>query len=264
VASDRKSVSESVCYFCGGTNPATTTDHVPPRACFPDGYAPEGFEVPACDNCNKSTRKQDQIFGFYSQWMDFDESKIQQRADRKKLLKLWQGIKNNYPDALPDRAKARRVDRVGAVVSPRALAVSLPTPDSLKEAVEAIGAKLTHALYLHETGLVLTAKHRFTTAAYQPQQGGTELVTSLFSSLLPLQKVGGRVNIRNYGTRFGYKFGYKEAEGLFVYAAQFGHGLILWGITCGPGIEVPEAGPLSVMAWNAGGSGGTRSFGSVV
>lgn len=37
-------VQNPLCYFCGGANASKTVDHVPPRACFPDGYAPEGFQ----------------------------------------------------------------------------------------------------------------------------------------------------------------------------------------------------------------------------
>jgi hypothetical protein len=36
------------CYYCGGLNESQTIDHVPPKACFPDGYHPDGFEFAAC------------------------------------------------------------------------------------------------------------------------------------------------------------------------------------------------------------------------
>jgi hypothetical protein len=40
--------------------------------------------------------------------------------------------------------------------------------------------------------------------------------------------------VKNYGERFGYKSGWKEMEDFFMYIAQFGRGLIVWGIVLGP------------------------------
>jgi hypothetical protein len=243
------------CYFCGGANPATTIDHVPPRACFPDGYSPEGFESPACKACNEGTVKQDQLFGLYSMLFDFDESKMGREEDLKKMMKLRQGIANNYPEALPDEARAYPVNRVGSIITPKPVAISLPTTPSLKNAVEVAGRKLTHALYFRETGKILTPGHQFLNAAYQPQRVGTQDLTALLTSFLPNLTVGGRTNIKEYGDRFRYNFGNKEQEDFFFYGAQFGHGIILWGIVCGPGTKRPSSGPLHSAPWLSGACG---------
>jgi hypothetical protein len=242
------------CYFCGGANLATTIDHVPPRACFPDGYAPESFESPACKPCNEGTVKQDQIFGYYSMLFDFDESKRKSAEYRKKIMKLLQGIANNYPEALPDRTGAYTENWVGSVITPKPEAISLRGTPALKEAIEVMGKKLTHALYLRETGKILTQQHQFLCRAYQPQQTGTQDLTSYLTSLLPNQIVGVRTNIKEYGDRFRYIFGYKE-EDFFVYAAQFGLGIMLWGIVCGPVIKRPTGGPLGSAPWLLGACG---------
>lgn len=57
----------SLCCLCGGVTRSSTVDHIPPQACFPRGFFPEGFEFPACEVCNGSTKKEDQIFGYYMQ-----------------------------------------------------------------------------------------------------------------------------------------------------------------------------------------------------
>jgi hypothetical protein len=62
------------CCFCGGTAPSTTIDHVPPKACFPDGYWPDNFEFPACDACNRGSKKDDALAGFYTQQLGFNEA----------------------------------------------------------------------------------------------------------------------------------------------------------------------------------------------
>ena len=156
------------CYFCGGTRAATTVDHVPPRACFPDGFMPEDFEFPACKECNEGATKQDQIFGFYTMLLDFDESKTTRPADRAKFEKLRQGIINNYPDALPDTPSARPVYHDGLIQTLSPQAISIQTSPALKEAVVIAGQKLAHALYMRETGKIVTAEHRFFTSVYQP------------------------------------------------------------------------------------------------
>jgi hypothetical protein len=215
------------CYFCGGARRATTIDHVPPRACFPKGYAPEGFESPACKECNEGAVRADMIFGFYSILVDFDELKRSPEEDLNQLRKLKQGIVNNYPDALPDQTTAFPIYQIGSIVTPYPVAIELDTNPAFKEASKVMGQRLTHALYMRETGRILAAGHRFLTGCYQPQRGGTELLTSYFDSLLPNRVLGGRPNIKSYGDRFKYLFGYKEEEGFFVYSAQFGQGLIV-------------------------------------
>ncbi|HMH15318.1 MAG TPA: hypothetical protein VK578_19620 [Edaphobacter sp.] len=103
------------CYFCGGIRQAITVDHVPPRACFPIGHVPDGFESPACKKCNKGSVKDDLIFGFYSMLLDFDESPTKRQENDARLKQLKEGIINNYPDALPDQATASPVYRVGSI-----------------------------------------------------------------------------------------------------------------------------------------------------
>ncbi len=242
------------CYFCGGANLATTIDHVPPRSCFPDGYAPEGFESPACRACNEGTTKQDQIFGIYAMALDFDEAKMRQPEEGEKIRKLRHGIANNYPEALPDEARAFPVNRVGSIITPEPVAIAMHVPALLKNAIEVMGKKLTHALYFRESGKILAPEHQFVSGAYQPQRGGTQELTSYFTSL-PDLTVGKRTNIKEYGDRFRYISGYKAQEDFFLFAAQFGHGIILWGIVCGPGIEIPTGGSLSSAHWIKGACG---------
>jgi hypothetical protein len=63
-----------------------------------------------------------------------------------------------------------------------------------------------------------------------------------------------RPNIKEYGHRFRYMFGYKDREAFFLYAAQFGHGMVLWGIAC-RAADKPTGNKLSEAPWKAGGCG---------
>jgi len=46
------------CYLCG--KPATTWDHIPPKSLFPKSYQGKGYKLPACQNCNNQTSKDDE------------------------------------------------------------------------------------------------------------------------------------------------------------------------------------------------------------
>jgi len=133
------------CYFCGGACPATTVDHVPARL-LPGGFAPEGFESPACKACNQGADKPDQISGLYTMMLDFDPAEFASEDDRKKISKLIRGIRNNYPEALPDLTNALPINQYGSIITPEPVALSIKMSPTVREAIETSGAKLMHAL----------------------------------------------------------------------------------------------------------------------
>jgi len=244
-----------LCCFCGGTRSATTLDHVPPKACFPLGFWPEKFEFPACSRCNNGTSRHDTIFGFYSMLLDFNEDN-RTRADRERFEKLRDEIARRYSDALPDPASEEPIYRVGHLVTPSPVAISVSTKPAVKEAMNTIGEKLAHALYYREMKKMMTASHAFSASTYQLQRAGTEDLTAFFKRLLPDLTIGGRSNIKKYGNRFAYMSGCKPNEDLFLFAAQFGYGLVCWGMVLGPDMQLNKpSDALQNLNWRSGGSG---------
>lgn len=243
------------CYFCGGQNVSTTIDHVPPRACFLDTHFPEDFEFAACKICNEGAMKSDQIFGLYSMCCDFDQSKWQNPDYKKKFDRLHQGIRNNYPDALLDLQMTKPIYPSLLIYTPTPIMFDVTLTPAIQDALTMTGAKLIHALYLKETGKILSASHKAFAGIYQPQREGFQGLTAYFESVLPNSVIGNRSNIKNYGERFMYMSGYNSVEDFFVYAAQFGHGLIVWGVAYGEGIEPPKEGPFGINQWQACASG---------
>ncbi len=244
-----------LCCFCGGTRRATTLDHVPPKACFPIGFWPEQFEFPSCSQCNNGTSRQDTIFGYYSILLDFNEAN-RTAEDQNRLLHLGEEIGKRYPEALPDVTKQKPVYRVGRLYAPSPVAISLARKPAMNEAVQTIGEKLAHALYYRETKKILMQNHRFFASAYQIQDPNTDNLTDYFKHQFPNLTIGTRSNVKSYGSRFAYRSGYKLEEDFFVFAAQFGYGLILWGMVLGAGMEVdPSNGALKDMRWRTGGCG---------
>ena len=120
--------------------------------------------------------------------------------------------------------------------------------------METVGEKVTHALYYREMKRIMAPTDRFFAAMMQTQRNGVETLTDFLKQLLPDLTIGDRPNVKNYGSRFAYKSGCKPAEGLFVFAAQFGFGLMCWGMVLGPQMLLnPTNDALAAMNWRKGG-----------
>ena len=186
--------------------------------------------------------------------LDFDPAKFASEDDRRKISKLIQGIRNNYPEALPDLTKSFPLDRYGSIITPAPYALSVKMTPAVQEAIEVSGAKLVHALYYRETKRFLTERHQFFAGMYQPQQPETADLTKLLISLGLSRVTGTRPNIKQYGERFRYMSDYKDEQDFFMYAAQFGQGVVFWGIACRES-DKPTGNKLSEAPWMAGGCG---------
>jgi hypothetical protein len=85
------------CVFCGGTKPAETIDHIPPKVFFINKIRPNSHEVPACERCNSASSGSDQIAALASLTM----ASVQSEAIPKPYFqKIFQGVRNNQPDAI--------------------------------------------------------------------------------------------------------------------------------------------------------------------
>jgi len=49
------------CIFCGGTEPATTTEHCPPRMMFRGKQRPHDLVFSSCEICNLGTKRSDLV-----------------------------------------------------------------------------------------------------------------------------------------------------------------------------------------------------------
>lgn len=54
------------CIFCGGARSSEEIDHVPSRQLFHARHWPEGYEFPACTECNRATKDVEQIVSVIS------------------------------------------------------------------------------------------------------------------------------------------------------------------------------------------------------
>ena len=216
---------------------------------------PDDFEFPACRECNEGTSKQDTIFGFCAMLTDFNEAN-RTPADIARFKQHQAEIERRWPDALPDLASGLPILRVGHVISPSPVAISVETTPAMKEAMVVMGEKLAHALYYREMKRIMQHTDKFFAVTHQIQRAGTENLTDYFKRVLPDLRMGNRPKITDYGLRFAYKSGCKPDDDLFVFAAQFGFGLLCWGMVLGPRMKLSDSNDALIsMNWRTGGNG---------
>ena len=89
-----------MCCFCGGSEPATTEDHIPARAFFYGRRWPEGYSFPACEACNRDSKVSEAIAAVISRC--FPDPLDAKETDE--LRRQVEGIRNDDPRR---RQKAR-------------------------------------------------------------------------------------------------------------------------------------------------------------
>jgi hypothetical protein len=121
----------------------------------------------------------------------------------------------------------------------------------MRIAAQVLFQKLTHALHYRHIGSILTNESRYVTSSFQPQAAISEPMLNYMRGLPNEEKLGRR-NLPKAPMRFGYRWGITES--LFIFAAQFGQGLVVWGITTDPAIApLPTEGHFQAAAWRTGG-----------
>ena len=221
-----------ICYNCG-QNASTTIDHVPSRECFHHRVGPEGFEFPACEDCNIKLSKIEQAFALLIRLADFTPDTF----DQSQLEKLVQGVRNNNPDLLPEDFKTRREKRnwlknIGYQMQPGEIVddVSiLKMGDGWRDALDAFSRKLLAALYYKEIGRPLTPDHLLRTLVVQYVDGKGQKLLEKLVPMLPELRIGQRRNT-NIGDQFLYAFGTKPEAELFVFFAQFSQAWFVLGV----------------------------------
>jgi hypothetical protein len=218
------------CCFCGGGEPATTVDHVPPRTCLPDRIPPEGFEFPACERCQSASRKDELVLGFFVRLIDPDEQNYREEQSKKALS----GLRNNLPDLMPyfdlSASEKRRAYRDFDAERPFGVPSSdLPVagiPEQVHEYVHRYAGKLACALFYREMGRPAPLDYYVWTGWSQGANRAQMAAWRTFVEMTPLITRGGRTNL-DFGDRFGYRCNKKTDPDLFAAIAQFGGGMAI-------------------------------------
>lgn len=84
------------CCFCGGTQPARSIDHQPPRIWFPDKHRPKGLEFPACEVCNAQTSADEALVGLVARFTGGHRPEI--KCKDKGLDRAADAVISAFPD----------------------------------------------------------------------------------------------------------------------------------------------------------------------
>lgn len=153
---------EPLCIFCGGAAPASTGDHQPARSFFDAKHAPEGYEFPACEPCNKKSKDHEHVFTTLVRLKGGGERNAQREVDFAKFAKA---MRNNFSGLLrvlgPDEKQGFVKTRGVWVPVGRAFPLQLPMvaidPNIAGAAVDTVFGKLMCAFHYRHTGEILPA-----------------------------------------------------------------------------------------------------------
>ncbi|UHS55610.1 hypothetical protein [Agrobacterium vaccinii] len=223
--------SHSLCYFCGNT--ATTIDHVPARECFLGREGPEGYEFPACKNCNNSAGPAEQTVALYRHCTDFSEDK----RGAPQVHKLLDGLRNNSPSRLPIMdisvsQKRRTAQRSGITLEPGETYAGLTIigiNSGVHDDFAIFSRRLTCALFYKHFGKILPRTHMIRTQWMQFAHGKAEEIIGQITVDMPNLTRTARVNT-NIGQQFTYRWYSDNSTETFVFAAQFALAFFVFGL----------------------------------
>src|SRR5262245_38659802 len=86
------------CIYCGGSQPAGTIEHMPPRMMFVLKQRPKGLEFPSCGKCNNGTGLSDLVASFLGRLFSHPSSE----DEAEEIKKLFSAVQNNVPGLLEE------------------------------------------------------------------------------------------------------------------------------------------------------------------
>ncbi|MCQ8180705.1 hypothetical protein NP603_06275 [Methylomonas sp. SURF-1] len=149
-----------VCCFCGGVSSAQEPDHVPSRAFFTNRQWPEGYEFPACVDCNRASRHDEQVVAMLSRL--YPESS--NPADTRAMEKLMEAVSRNYPEVIEEllptlRQKRNAAKKYKLELQPGQTHADLPllsvSGPIVNSAIRSFSRKLFCVLYYKHAGQIL-------------------------------------------------------------------------------------------------------------
>jgi hypothetical protein len=227
------------CIFCGGVAIMTTIEHCPPRAMFQGRHAPEGFEFPACSNCNHGSADDDLIVAFLARINPFEGS---DRGDGR-FRELAKSIRQKHPGLIekmfPTATEARRLNKTFGLRAPpgktqQESGVS-KCPAEIHQAIAVFAAKLSKAIYYLETEKIFPENGelvmKWTANSELVSRGGYTLIETLtdLPGVEPVLKRGGT----HLNSQFAYKLSMANENEFFAIQAVFGFGfsIVVFGST---------------------------------
>jgi hypothetical protein len=229
-----------LCSLCGGSRPATTRDHIPPKAIFDNSFRPDRLVMPACKTCNGATSTADLIASIVSRWNFYADQ--QELTDGSRLVRR---LRKERPDIVAEWTKFGARDNARARQHLLKQGVDVPVTAGLVSLGEItirhlnlFAYKLALGLYfehfrepLPNSGLVSAI---WRTKEDFRQQGVPKELLEIMPKYATLQQ--GKWNTSE---DFEYRFDLNTAEGVFGCLARFRTSFYVTGFAVRDGNLVP-------------------------
>jgi len=223
------------CCFCGGSKPATTIDHTPQRSMFDNRIWPEGYEFPACDDCNHRTGNDELLVAMLAKVRPAYET----GATTDNFMELVAGVRNNHPEVFNSigmlgAAERKRLIRERGIPVPVGMLpselpiVSLRHP-AVAAVMDAFAAKLLMALHYRHTGTILPKTGLITYRWYTNADTRPEALDQV------LKVLKGSPELRRQTTslkeQFDYRFAVESNMRTAAFLVEFATAFYIFGLT---------------------------------
>lgn len=157
------------CCFCGGTVPATEIDHIPARHLFRARQWPEGYEFPACSECNRASALDELVMGWIVRIQLDEYGALDEREMSVALAKLhsrrpeWIEMMTEYTRV--ETRRALREAGLSDVRFPSGEVYMMSVPEPFCEAMTRYAEKLGRALYYMHRGVAVPGNGHVRVAA---------------------------------------------------------------------------------------------------
>lgn len=225
-----------ICCFCGGNNPAITRDHIPPSSVFSNHRWPEGYEFPACYDCNNGSARDDAVVALFSR---FNPGRDRTEDERAEWLRHLSAFDEHYPGearkSLLTANEKRRYFEANKIAKPDGVAYGeLPiikfTP-FVREAIGRFSRKMTLAFHYKHTGKIAPVDAWVMTRFWTNLHLVLNVIPQELFDLLPLDVELRRDN-RSLGDQFSYRFGISDDGTIGGYMAAFRKTFLVTGLIC--------------------------------
>ena len=206
------------CCLCGGSVPATTIEHAPPKVFFINKVVPAAtHRMPACERCNNGSGAADQVAALVA----LIQATVHREVPDAYMDKLIRGVRNNARSAFDAIANGASSDvplRVNGNVD--VFAKVEIDPRIFPEWLNPWAAKQAYALYyLHSDGRILPPTSRVMVQWFTNDHVVDELSPDELLAALP--NYGElRQGTKNSELQYSYKWQLDEQVGCFVLMLQ--------------------------------------------
>lgn len=180
---------EFKCVYCGGIEPSSEPDHMPPRALFAGKQRPNDLIFPSCVACNRGSAAIDVVVSFMGRiYPDSPDPR-----ERSEVLQLGKALAQNFPEV----ARAFRSVDVKLSAQQQASLSGNATPVSVNDPyvhriMEIFGAKFGLGMHWRLTGSCVPPEGRVYAQWFTNYQAITgripEDIFKVFPNPLPLMQ----------------------------------------------------------------------------